>query len=294
MAQSTTEYGVLVGVDGSAESDAAVRWAAREASLNGTPITLMHVIAPVIVSWPAGPYMATVLECQEDNARQAIEQAQNVLADCLGESQGLTVQTEIRKESVARTLIDSSKSAQMVVAGSRGMGALGRMLLGSTSTSLLHYGSGPVVVVHGDDRAAHDDRLPVLLGIDGSPASEVATSHAFEEAARRQVDLVALHVWIDVGDIPPIGPTWEEQEETGRALLAERLSGWQERYPDVKVHRRIERAQPAYWLLEEAKQAQLVVIGSHGRGGFTGMLLGSVSSRVAQSATTPVMVVRPR
>ncbi|WP_158169398.1 universal stress protein [Mycolicibacterium smegmatis] len=294
MVQSATEYGILVGVDGSAESDAAVRWAAREASLHDAPITLMHVIAPVVVSWPAGPYMATVLECQEDNARHAIEQAQKVLADCLGEAHGLPVQTEIRKESVARTLIDASKSAQMVVVGSRGMGALGRVLLGSTSTSLLHYASGPVVVVHGDGQAAHDSRLPVLLGIDGSPASEVATSHAFDEASRRGVDLVALHVWIDVGDIPPIGPTWEEQEETGRVLLAERLAGWQERYPDVNVHRRVERAQPAYWLLEEAKQAQLVVVGSHGRGGFTGMLLGSVSSRVAQSATAPVMVVRPR
>lgn len=294
MVQSATEYGILVGVDSSAESDAAVRWAAREASLHDAPITLMHVIAPVVASWPAGPYMATVLECQEENARHAIEQAQKVVADCLGETHGLTVQTEIRKESVARTLIDASKSAQMVVVGNRGMGALGRVLLGSTSTSLLHYASGPVVVVHGDDQAAHDSRLPVLLGIDGSPASEVATSHAFDEASRRGVDLVALHVWIDVGDIPPIGPTWEEQEETGRALLAERLAGWQERYPDVKVHRRVERAQPAYWLLEEAKQAQLVVVGSHGRGGFTGMLLGSVSSRVAQSATTPVMVVRPR
>lgn len=294
MVQSATEYGVLVGVDGSAESDAAVRWAAREASMLGAPVTLMHVIGPVIVSWPAGPYMATVLECQEDNARQAIEQAKKVLNDCLGQAHGLTVQTEICKEGVARTFIDASKSAQMVVVGSRGMGALGRVLLGSTSTALLHYGSGPVVVVHGDDQAARDDGLPVLVGIDGSPASEVATAHAFEEASRRRVDLIALHVWIDLGDVPPFGPSWEEQEETGRALLAERLAGWQERYPDVEVHRRVERAQPAYWLLDEAKRAQLVVVGSHGRGGFTGMLLGSVSSQVAHSATTPVMVVRPR
>ena len=150
------------------------------------------------------------------------------------------------------------------------------------------------MIVHADEAQAADHKSPVLLGIDGSPASEAATALAFDEASRRGVDLVALHAWSDVGVFPILGMDWHKYEDEGHEVLAERLAGWQEQYPDVHVRRRIVCDQPARWLIDESQQAQLVVVGSHGRGGFTGMRLGSVSSAVAQAAKSTVIVVRHR
>jgi nucleotide-binding universal stress UspA family protein len=292
MSESTTKYGILVGVDGSAESDAAVRWAAREAVMRHASITLMHGIAPVVVSWPVASLQGSFNEWQEENATQVIEQAQKTLHASLGDAEPPAVRTEVQHGLVAGSLITASRQAQMVVVGSRGMGAVGRVLLGSVSSGLVHYAHCPVAVVHADEAQTPNRTAPVLLGIDGSPASEAATALAFDEASRRGVELVALHAWSDVGVFPILGMDWHQYEDEGHEVLAERLAGWQEQYPDLHVRRRVVCDQPARWLLEESEQAQLVVVGSHGRGGFKGMLLGSISSAIAQGAKAPVLVVR--
>ena len=157
---------------------------------------------------------------------------------------------------------------------------------------MVHHAHCPVAIVHEGEAEAPDHGSPVLLGIDGSPASEAATALAFDEASRRHVDLVALHAWSDVGVFPILGMDWHKYEDQGLEVLGERLAGWQEQYPDVHVRRRIVCDLPARWLIDESEQAQLVIVGSHGRGGFTGMLLGSVSTAVAESAKAPVIVVR--
>jgi nucleotide-binding universal stress UspA family protein len=292
MSEATTKYGVLVCVDGSPQSEAAVAWATREAVMRHMPITLLHAVTPVVVGWPVGQLYADMPEWQKDDAQNVIEQARKTLANNLGEVKPPEVHTEMVYSSVVPTLIDASKEAWMVVAGSQGMGALGRLLLGSVTTGLIHHAHCPVAVIHSDQGEAPDPSAPVLLGIDGSPASEAATALAFDEASRRGVELLALHAWSDVGVFPVLGMDWRDRESEGREVLAERLAGWQEQYPDVRVKRLVVCDKPARWLLEESERAQLVVVGSRGRGGFPGMLLGSVSSAVAQSATVPVIVVR--
>ena len=294
MSKSTTKYGIMVAVDGSAESDAAIRWATYEAAMRDAHVTFMHVVPPVVVSWPVAPLLATITEWQKDNARHVIEQAQKTLHASVGEAEPPAVHTDVRYSDIVATLLDASKDAQMIVVGSRGMGALGRLVLGSVSSGLVHHAHCPVAVVHADEAREPDHTSPVLLGIDGSPASEAATALAFDEASRRGVDLVALHAWSDVGVFPILGMDWQRYEDQGHEVLSERLAGWQEQYPDVHVLRRVVCDQPARWLLDESQQAQLVVVGSHGRGGFAGVRLGSVSTAVAEAAKAPVIVVRTR
>jgi nucleotide-binding universal stress UspA family protein len=289
MSESSSKYGILVAVDGSPESDAALRWAAAEAVMRAAPVTLVHVIAPVVVTWPVGYLQASYDQSQEDNARHVIELALKIARDATGGSD-LNIQTEVRHGGVLTELVHASSGAAMTVVGSRGFGAIAGSVLGSISRGLLHYGHGPVAVIRPEGQVAPS--APVLLGIDGSPASEPATALAFDEASRRGVGLVALHAWSDVGVFPPQEEAWREYEKEGLEVLAERLAGWQEQYPDVTVTRRIVRDRPARRLLDEAAHAQLVVLGSRGRGGFSRMLLGSVSTAVAEASTTPVIVVR--
>ncbi len=292
MSGSSTEYGILVGVDGSPESHAAVRWAAAEAVMRDAPVTLMHVIAPIVVTWPVKYLEASYAEWQEDNAQHVIEQAQKTVEAASGDSQPPAVRAQLRHDGTVTELTAASRKATMVVVGSRGMGPVGGAVLGSVSRSLLHHAHCPVAIVKADATQASSRTSPVLLGIDGSPASEAATALAFEEASRRGVDLVALHAWSDVGVFPIVGMDWHQYEDQGHEVLAERLAGWQEQYPDVHVRRRIVCDRPARWLIDESKKAQLVVVGSRGRGGISSMLLGSVSTAVAESASAPVIVVR--
>lgn len=284
--------GILVGVDGSPDSEAAIRWATQEAVLRDQPIRLLHAIAPVVVTWPVAYLEASYIDSMESNGRDIIAQAQKTVEAVAGDKVPPT-ETHMVNAAAPSALVTASRDAYMTVSGCRGLGVLGRAFLGSVSSGLLHHGRGPIAIVRTDDAPAIDTTAPVLVGVDGSPASEDATALAFDEASRRGVPLIAMHAWSDAS-FPSIGSDWERYEEGGHRILAERLAGWQERYPDVQVQRRIVSDDPAARLVEASKEAQLVVVGSRGRGGFSSLVLGSVASKVAQAATAPVIVVRPR
>lgn len=292
MSESPAERGIVVGVDGSPESHAAVRWAAQEAVLRRRPVTLLHVVAPIVVTWPIEPVITGFYEWQEDNATEVLKQSQETLHSEVEGSPSPEVHLELRHDGIMTELSSASESADMIVVGSRGLGPVGGAVLGSVSRALLHHARCPVIVAREGVVRRPDRNLPVLLGIDGSPASEAATAFAFEEASRRGVELVALHAWSDVAVFPILGMDWHTYEQQGHEVLGERLAGWQEAYPDVRISRRIVCDKPARWLIDESKHAQLVVVGSRGRGGISSMLLGSVSTAVAESATTRVAVVR--
>lgn len=285
------ENGILVAVDGSPGSDAAVAWAAQEGLRRKVPVTLLHVIAPLLVTWTSTAVDSTVADLQEDSSAKVLEHARQVFSSALEDPGAVALRTESRPSPVVGTLAEASRSALMLVVGNRGTGGHKRLPLGSVAAGLLHHAHSPVAVIHQDDVA--ESTAPVVLGVDGSPSSEAATQLAFEEAALRGVPLVAVHAWSDIGAVPLFALDWRAHEEEAQVVLAERLAGWQERFPDVQVQRRLVRDRPAHWLVEESQHAQLVVVGSRGRGGFTGLLLGSVASTVAQLSNAAVVVVRP-
>jgi nucleotide-binding universal stress UspA family protein len=265
--------------------------------MRNVPLTLAHAhgLTPVgsAVAWPAGPVTEEFRQWQEDRARKIIADAIKVVEDDAHGGEHPEITSELCAAAPIPTLVDLSKEAQMVVVGCRGQSALRRVLLGSVSTGLVHHAHCPVAVIHEEAPVPpRPSKLPVLVGVDGSPASELATSIAFDEASWRGVDLVALHAWSDteVSSIPSLETS--AREPAAKEILAERLAGWQQRYPDVTVDRRLVWEVPARHLLDESESAQLVVVGSHGRGGFAGMLLGSVSTAVVHAARTPVIVAR--
>ena len=294
MSKSTAHHGIVVGVDGSPASKVAVDWAAREAAMRSVSLTLVHVI-PTVRMWPEEVPTALELErFYENQAEGFLRDARKVAEEATSGSEEIQLDTKLLTGAVLPSLVDLSKDAELVVVGCRGLGAIARRLLGSISWGLIHHAHCPVAVIHDEDPLMPFpvEQAPVVVGIDGSPASESATEVAFDEASRRGVELVAVHAWSDyaVDELP--GVEWSDVQKQAEETLAERLAGWQERYPDVTVRRVVVLGRPVHELLDQAEAAQLVVVGSHGRGGFAGMLLGSVSSAVAESARMPVIVAR--
>lgn len=285
--------GIVVGIDGSPASDAAVAWAARTASMRNVALTIVHVAPALSTSWSTSPAPSELASWQANEGRQILAGASTIAETATEHGRRLRVDTELFIAVAIPTLVDLTKEAEMIVVGTRGIGALGRSVMGSVSSGLVCHAHCPVAVIRdGEALGSEVARMPVLVGIDGSPTSELATEIAFDEASRRGVELVALHAWGARGsyEVPGLNRPVLEQEET--EVLAERLAGWQEHYPDVSVRRVVAHGQPARLLVEASEDAQLIVVGSHGRGGFAGMLLGSVSSAVVQAAATPVIVAR--
>ncbi len=304
MSSELADPGIVVGVDGSPDSNAAMRWAVHEAMMRNVALTLVHAAAPVpagapVLGWSGEALPPDIAQQLDENARRVLAEAAKLAEDMTGDRR-LRFNGVQSAASPAPALVDLSAKADMVVVGSRGHGTLERVLLGSVSTGVIHHAHCPVAVIRGD--FSPPPAGFVLVGIDGSPASELATAIAFDEAAWRGAELVALHAWTDV-EVPDIpdrewtGTTrtsWTRLRSEAEETLAERLAGYRDRYPNVTVHREIVADRPARHLVERSADAQLVVVGSHGRGGFAGMLLGSVGTAVVHAVRTPVIVARQR
>lgn len=276
---------VVVGVDGSQSALEAVRWAADEATRRRAPLRIVHAYGvpvgypPGFVDWHA---LSQALEARGrswlDEARQAATAPS-------------TEVVEVKAEPVSALLRESAHAA-MVVLGTRGLGGFSGLLVGSTGVELAAHAHCPVVVVRGPEVGEG----AVVVGVDGTPTSEAAVAFAFAAASARGASLVAVHAWTDLVletafaggaaalDFAPL-------EQQAEAVLGERLAGWQEKYPNVPISRHVSRERAAKALLRHAEHAQLVVVGSRGRGGFRGLLLGSTSQHVLHHAPCPVAVV---
>ena len=294
MSALTKDYGIVVGVDGSPASDAAVSWAAHDAVMRHLPLKLVHGVDPFAATWPQTSVAGGFTLWRENEGRRVLGDALKIAQDAAEGCRPIPINAELMFSATVPMLVDLSKRAELMVVGNYGRGVLGRDWLGSVSASLVRCACCPVAVVPDQGLPAVDlSPAPVLLGIDGSPASELATAIAFDEASRRRIDLMVVHAWSDAEIFELPGLDWAAVKSEAERSLAERLAGWQERYPDVVVHRLVVCDRPARALVENSQSAQLVVLGCHGRGRFTGALLGSVSNAVVQAVRVPVVVARP-
>jgi nucleotide-binding universal stress UspA family protein len=278
---------VVVGVDGSESSAQAVLWAAQEARRRHAPLRLVQTVEPTTPVYQYGDPRSGP-DLRRIRLRAAHAHLRDAARAAVEEAPGLVVEQGVLDGFAISRLVGESRSAQLVVIGDRGRGGVAGLLLGSVAVALAAKGECPVVVVRGRATA---NAGPVVVGVDGSPVSEAALEWAFEAADARSADLVAVHAWRDLllDQKTPLDGAIEQQ---ARADLAERLAGWCGKYPDVRVRRVLVRDAPARVIVEQSVTAQLVVVGSHGRGGLGGLLLGSVSNAVVHRADCPVVVVR--
>ncbi|WP_028851377.1 universal stress protein [Thermocrispum municipale] len=286
---------ITVGIDDSQRAIVAARWAASAAAHRHAPLRLLHATGYTEAVAGALPPAQRLWEELQRAGADALALAMRAVR----ETADVPVEEVLVDDPPARALLKAAKDSRMVVIGGSGHpGAVKGLLVGSLATQLSGHAEAPVAVIRGDNADRRPEREPIVVGVDGSPLSTAAIAAAFEEAALRNAPLVAVHVWSDTDTSQVFNRTrmmfdWEPIERSAERLLAEQLAGWGEKYPDVPVQRRIVRDRPAHALLEEGEHAQLIVVGSRGRGGFRGLLFGSTSQNLIHHAACPVLVVRP-
>lgn len=285
---------VVVGFDSSEGAAKALGFAARQAAQRGVSLRVVHAFQVVVSELGLGvgvPWDAESVAAIRDAAVAEVSDAAASLRD---QHPGLEVSEVVATGPAAAVLLENSQDASLLVVGSHGQGGFFDRLLGNVSREVATHSKTPCIVVR--DPAPTSDAL--VVGIDGSPDSLRALAFAFDEASRQGYRLIALHSW----DVPPIGaitgvpapePPDLVQEIADNELRAslEELAGFTDRYPDVIVEHKVIRGSAVKSLVDASADAALLVVGSRGRGGFMGLLLGSVSHGVLHHAKGNVAVV---
>ncbi len=211
----------------------------------------------------------------------------------------LQIVDKLRFGNGVETLLNESRTAAMLVVGSHGLNQFADAILGSVSAAVVLHSNVPVAVIRNVPNSKQPQMSgPIVVGIDGTENSEPAIAEAFETASLHGVELTAVHAWSDSdlttvfrSDPDGVSPDWDTISTAEHAVLAERLAGWRQEYPDVAVRCVVVRDNPARQLEIESKSAQLVLVGRRGRGGFSSMLLGSTSRRLMHTASCPLLIM---
>ncbi len=277
---------VVVGVDGSASSIAALDWATGEAARRRRPLHLLHAYSLARLA-ATGPYDIT-------------QQFDVVSPNALDRVRSMEPDVELSwsepEHSAPSALVDASRVADTVVVGSRGIGAAHAAVTGAVSVQVAAEAECPVVVVR-EQGGLGTPGGPVVVGVDGSELSVEAVRHAFEQAASRGCGIVAVHAWSLMYEGVPASHAMavidrDEIEQQAKAALGESLAGFAEEFPDVVVDRVVVEDYAVDALVRQSDAASLVVVGSRGRGRVRGFLLGSVSQGVMHASACPVLVAR--
>jgi len=284
---------VVAGVDGSSCARHAAEWAATEAVHRHAQLKLVHAyhLPPTRAAGyhPYPPHLLTDL--REDGTA--------VLSDTTAALHrrfpDLQITSSLTYGDPVTVLRHASGSATLTVVGTHGRNRT-TVALGSVAASVAATSPSPVAVIHPGEINRNG---PVVVGVDGSPTGKAALSYAFQAAADRHATLIAVHCWTDPSIDSPVpahpagvvDPTATQAEEQHR--LAHELADMVAQYPGLHVKQTVVHDQPADGLLRFAPTAQLIVAGSHGHRGITGLLLGSTSQALIAGSSCPVVIARP-
>lgn len=288
---------VLVGVSDRESSTAAVDWAAAEAARRELPVHVVHSL-----HWLLQNAVGDSARVREDLLRAGRESLQEAVERVHARAPELDVETTVELElDPASALLSRADSAELVVLGSRERSTFGDVIAGSATIATVRHAPCPVVVVRPHAtraQVAGAGAGEVVVGVDGSEVSSRAVEAAFAEASLWGCGLTAVHVWQPATVGAPesfvygvlVPSDLEQAREAHGALLSEALAGWRDKHPDVPVREVLVEGHAGGALVEASRDARLLVVGTRGRGGFAGLLLGSVSSAVLHHADCPVMV----
>jgi nucleotide-binding universal stress UspA family protein len=288
---------VVVGVDGSDSSLRAVEVAVRMAARSGRSVRIVHAfvwplmrIPPHLVPVPPVPAGEEAAGGLQQDAQRIVEQAQQRARQV---DAAVPTLGEVVTGGPAAVLVHQSERAHLLVLGDRGLGGFAGLLLGSVAEQVSAHAHCPVMIVRGEDRTTG----PLIVGVDGSPSSAAAVSFAAAEAVRRGASLVLAHAWtlpmaVSLAGMVPMAYDVDEFRRAARADLDRAVADARRGHPRLPVDPRLIEGPAPAMLIDLSRQAQLVVTGTRGRGGFTGLLLGSVSQAVLNQADCPVVVVR--
>jgi nucleotide-binding universal stress UspA family protein len=279
---------VVVGVDASEEALNAARFAADEARRRGAPLRIVHALSSPFEGAAHVPGDLDVPRLLRDGGQGIVEWAADAVAPAVAPG---PVSTAVLEADPVHALREESATAQLVVVGSRGVGGVAGLLLGSTATGIAGNAQCPVVVVPDETTVSVRDRKSVVVGVEGRPGDDDVLGFAFGEAALRNTDLLALHAWQDIAletAFRSVGPLvdWAGVQADEQRLLSEALGGWADKEPDVTVREAVVREKTARALVAASMTAQLMAVGHRRRHG-----LGSTTHAVLHRATCPVAVV---
>ncbi|MFI0349431.1 universal stress protein [Actinomadura sp. 9N407] len=291
---------IVVGADGSAHGLIAVAWAAGEALRRDADLRIVYAVAPWLFDVPVDPRVGAIREWMHDNGDEVLQQA---LAHARERAPGVRVSGEQVPGQPAEALIRESGRALMIVVGTHGMGGVAGLLLGSVGLQVVAHASCPAVAVREEPPMVGEPGIgepvvgepvvgEIVVGVDGSENSVEATAFAFEEASLRGARLRAVLAWSHgPGDMRPLGFDPDAVHAEAERALAASLAEWRVRFPEVDVVRDVVRARPVRALSSASDGAELLVVGTRGRGGFAGLVLGSVSHALLHHARCPLAVV---
>lgn len=280
---------IVVATDGSPGATAAVEWAADDAARKQLPLRIVHVLDLTPYDIPRYP-ASDVYDHLTRSGREILRRAEQTARE---RRPGIEVTTEMIEGDPVRVLRRQAEHSAELVVGSRGLGGFTGMLLGSVSAYIAGHVDAPVVVIRPGPAVVWGE---IAVGFDGSPESEAALAYAFEEAALREARLRVVHAWQVPTYVyaPAMVYDLDEVRRAHEDLVANALREWRDRYPGVDAVPLVAPVHPVTALVEASKEADLLVVGSRGRGAVRSLVLGSVSRAVLHHAHGPIAVVRPK